>query len=63
LQPILRVLPFAGIVYGPARMFVKPELAFLADLAVRQGISIGVFALAVALVYRVALGRIYSNGG
>jgi ABC-2 type transport system permease protein len=63
LQPILRALPFAGIVYGPARMFVHPELAFLADLVVRQGIAIGVFALAVTLVYRVALARIYSNGG
>ena len=63
LQPILRALPFAGIVYGPARMFVLPDLAFLADLALRQGIAIGVFAVLVALVYRMALGRIYSNGG
>jgi ABC-2 type transport system permease protein len=63
MQPILRALPFAGIVYGPARMFVHPEPAFLADLALRQGIAIGVFAIVVALVYRVALGRIYSNGG
>ena len=63
LQPILRALPFAGVVYGPARMFVHPNLAFLADLAMRQGIAIGVFAIAVAVVYRVALGRIYSNGG
>ena len=45
------------------RMFVHPEPAFLADLAMRQGIAIGVFAIVVALVYRVALGRIYSNGG
>jgi ABC-2 type transport system permease protein len=63
LQPILRALPFAGIVYGPARMFVHPEPAFLADLALRQGIAIGVFALAVAVVYRMALRRIHSNGG
>src|SRR5215207_1193409 len=63
MQPILRALPFAAIVYGPARMFVLPDPAFLADLALRQGIAIGVFAVLVALVYRVALGRIYSNGG
>ncbi len=63
LQPILRALPFAGIVYGPARMFVHPELGFMANLVVRQGIAIGVFAIAVALVYRVALRRIFSNGG
>jgi ABC-2 type transport system permease protein len=63
LQPILRALPFAGIVYGPSRLFVQPDLAFLADLAARQAIAIGVFALAVALVYRAALGRIHANGG
>jgi ABC-2 type transport system permease protein len=62
-QPILRALPFAGIVYGPARMFVQPDAGFLADLALRQGIAIGAFGLAVAAVYRVALGRIHSNGG
>jgi ABC-2 type transport system permease protein len=54
LQPILRALPFAGIVYGPARMFVHPELIFLADLVVRQGIAIGAFAVLVTVVYRVA---------
>ncbi|MDQ2998080.1 MAG: ABC-2 family transporter protein [Chloroflexota bacterium] len=63
LQPILRALPFAGVVYGPARMFVHPELGFMANLVVRQGIAIGVFAILVTLVYRVALGRIFSNGG
>ena len=63
LQPILRALPFASIVYGPARMFVDPDLAFMADLVLRQGIAIGAFALAVAAVYHVALGRIHSNGG
>ena len=63
VQPILRALPFASVVYGPARMFVHPDPAFLADLAARQGIAIGVFALAVVAVYRLALGRIHSNGG
>ncbi|MBK9711805.1 MAG: ABC-2 family transporter protein [Kouleothrix sp.] len=62
-QPILRALPFAGIVYGPARMFVRPDPAFLADLLVRQGLAIGLFALAVALLFRAALGRIHANGG
>jgi ABC-2 type transport system permease protein len=63
LQPILRALPFASIVYGPARLFVHPDAAFLADLVVRQGIAIGAFALVVTAVYRIALGRIHSNGG
>jgi ABC-2 type transport system permease protein len=62
-QPILRALPFASIVYGPARLFVHPDLPFLLDLIVRQGIAIAVLGLAVALVYRAGLGRIHSNGG
>jgi ABC-2 type transport system permease protein len=63
LQPILRALPFASIVYGPARLFVHPDAAFLADLVVRQGIATGAFALIVTAIYRIALGRIHSNGG
>jgi ABC-2 type transport system permease protein len=62
-QPLLRALPFASIVYGPARMFVHPDPAFLADLVLRQGGAIGAFALAVLAIYRVALRRIHSNGG
>ena len=63
LQPILRALPFSSIIYGPARMFVHPEAAFLAGLVLRQGLAIGALALAVALVYRAGLRRIHSNGG
>jgi ABC-2 type transport system permease protein len=63
VQPLLRGLPFASIVYGPARLFVRPDAAFLAGLLVRQGIAILLFALAVALVYRAALQRISANGG
>jgi ABC-2 type transport system permease protein len=63
LQPFLRALPFASIVYGPARMFVHPDPAFLADLLVRQGLACAIFAAAVALVYRAGVRRIHSNGG
>lgn len=63
LQPILRALPFASMIYGPARMFVAPGAAFLAELALRQGTAIVALALAVALVYRAGLRRIHSNGG
>lgn len=63
LQPALRALPFASIVYGPARLFVHADMAFLADLAVRQGAAVALLGLAVALVYRAGLARIHSNGG
>ena len=62
-QPLLRALPFASIVYGPARLFVRPDAAFLADLLLRQGVAIAVLAAAVALVYRAGIGRIHANGG
>jgi ABC-2 type transport system permease protein len=62
-QPVLRVLPFSSIVYGPARMFVNPDLEFLLNLILRQGVSIVILAAIVALVYRVALRRINANGG
>jgi viologen exporter family transport system permease protein len=63
LQPLLRALPFASIVYGPAHLFVQPDPDFLADLALRQAVAILVVALCVALVYRRALRRIHANGG
>lgn len=63
VQPLLRALPFASIVYGPARMFVRPDATFLADLALRQSLAILAAALCVALVYRRALRRIHANGG
>ena len=62
-QPWLRALPFSSIIYGPARMFVHPEAAFLADLALRQAAAIAVLAGIIALVYRAGVRRIHSNGG
>jgi ABC-2 type transport system permease protein len=62
-QPILRALPFSSMVYGPARLFVQPDWAFLVDLLVRQGIAILIFAILIALVYRAAMKRVNANGG
>ncbi|MFN6482668.1 ABC transporter permease [Nostoc sp. DedQUE02] len=62
-QPVLQVLPFASILYGPARLFVHPNLAFASQLLVRQAVAIGVLALLVALVYRTAVKRIHAHGG
>lgn len=61
--PVLKALPFAGMVNGPATAFVRPDLAELAVLLVRQGLSVLVFSLLIALVYRAALRRVFSNGG
>lgn len=63
LQPWLRVLPFANVVYGPARMFVKPDFEALPGLVLNQLVSISVYTILVVVVYRLATRRIFSNGG
>lgn len=62
-QPILHNLPFATVVYGPARLFVHPSLNDAIALLLRQGITLLVLALCVRWVYRIALQRIHANGG
>ena len=62
-QPILKIVPFSSMVYGPAHLFVQPDLAFLGDLLMRQAVAIGVFAVLIAVVYRAAIKRINANGG
>lgn len=63
IQPLLRVLPFSSIVYGPSHLFVSPDALFLRDLIVRQGAAILMFVLFVVLMYRAAVRRIHANGG
>ncbi|MCA9806171.1 MAG: ABC-2 family transporter protein [Cyanobacteria bacterium HKST-UBA02] len=63
MQSWLRVLPFASIVYGPAKMLVAPSTGALAELLVIQSLGIvGVGAL-VAIVYGIASRRVFANGG
>ncbi|KAF3885959.1 MULTISPECIES: ABC transporter permease [Nostocales] len=62
-QPLLKALPFASILYGPARLFVNPDLTFASELLLKQGIAIGVLGLLVTCVYRTAVKRIHANGG
>ena len=62
-QPILRALPFSSIVYGPARMFVRPDLTEFVHLVIRQGLSIAVVSLVVYLVWNSCLKRVFANGG
>ena len=62
-QPILKALPFASIVYGPAQLFVAPNTDFFVEVVAKQAIFSVLYAVVIALVYRVALKRISSNGG
>jgi ABC-2 type transport system permease protein len=62
-QGPLHVLPFASIVYGPARLFVLPNATEFAQVMTNQSIWIVLFSLMVAAVYSVAVKRISANGG
>ncbi|MCB0078162.1 MAG: ABC-2 family transporter protein [Anaerolineales bacterium] len=62
-QPILHALPFASIVYGPARLFAAPDLALLGELLVKQGLFTLLLIGAVAWLYRRGVARIHANGG
>ena len=63
LQPLLRALPFSSVVYGPARLFVAPNLSLFEWLVVHQGLFALTAGLLVALIYRVGLRKVQAHGG
>ena len=63
LQTVALNLPFAWIIYGPARLFVDPSLARLGAVLTQQAIWLAVFGCAVWLIYRWAVARLVVNGG
>ena len=63
VQPWLVWLPFANVAAGPARIFVDPSVGELIVLLLRQWMVAIVFGAIVAAVYRVALRRVFVNGG
>lgn len=62
-QVVLRSLPFAYIVNGPARLFVHPDASALAMVLLNQIVWTAILGFAVAVVYKKALNRIALNGG
>ncbi|HYR90100.1 MAG TPA: ABC-2 family transporter protein [Terriglobia bacterium] len=63
IQPVVRAMPFASILYAPARMFVAPSAPFLMEVILRQFAALALFGLAVAGVQGIAVKRIQANGG
>lgn len=63
LRTVAQALPFAYTVYGPARLFVEPNLARFGWLALGQGVWLAVMGLAVSLLYRQCVKRLTINGG
>lgn len=62
-QPLLKLLPFSSIVYGPAHLLVHPDAFELMFLLVRQSLAIVVVGAFVAWVFQIAVKRVFVNGG
>lgn len=63
LQTFSLNLPFAWIIYGPARLFVEPSLARLGQVLLQQGIWLALIGGTVWILYRRAAARLAINGG
>jgi len=63
LQAISKATPFAYIMYGPARLFVSPELERFVTLLAGQLAWIVSLGLIVTIAYRGGLRRLAINGG
>ena len=63
LQAIAKAMPFASMVYGPARLFVAPSAsAFIATIGM-QAAWILVLGLLLAFFYRRSINLLTVNGG
>jgi ABC-2 type transport system permease protein len=63
VQPILRALPFAAILNAPGRMLVDPTVASLTQCLAQQAAMVGMYGAAAFALHRVALRRLFVNGG
>ena len=63
LRAVAQVLPFAYMLYGPARLFVQPDLNQFGQLIAIQAIWLAVLAGLLAVVYNLGARRLAINGG
>jgi ABC-2 type transport system permease protein len=63
LRAFALALPFASILYGPARLFVSPSLAAFGSLLLVQGLWLALLATVLALAYRRGVTWLTINGG
>jgi len=63
LQPVVRALPFASMIYAPGRMFVDPNVSLLRGSLFVQTFALAVLACIVMAVQSIALRRLFANGG
>ncbi len=63
LQTIAKSLPFAYMMYGPARLFVRPDPALFAQILLGQLLWLAVLGGILALVFSRGMKRLAINGG
>jgi ABC-2 type transport system permease protein len=63
LQSIAKALPFAYMMYGPARLFVTPDLGRFASLLAGQLAWLVAFGGLLSLAYAHGARRLAINGG
>lgn len=63
LQSIAKMLPFAYTIYGPARLFVDPQIERAFGLFIGQILWLAVMSLIVIAFYRKGVMRLNINGG
>jgi ABC-2 type transport system permease protein len=63
LQTISKSLPFAYMMYAPARMFVHPELSLFLQLLAGQFLWLVVLGSLLAFVFSHSVRRLAINGG
>ena len=63
LQTIARVLPFASMTYGPARLFVTPTAELFFGVIALQLMWIVLLGLALTFAYRRGVAYLTVNGG
>jgi ABC-2 type transport system permease protein len=63
LQGVAKSLPFAYMMYGPARLFVRPDLHLFIQIIAGQILWLAVLGGLLALVFRSGMRRLAINGG
>jgi viologen exporter family transport system permease protein len=63
LQSVAKSLPFAYMMYGPARLFVRPDLRLFTQIIAGQMLWLAVLGGLLTLVFSGGMRRLAINGG
>ncbi len=63
LQTVTKALPFAYLMYGPARLFVRPDEALFLQILAGQVVWLAILGSLLWFVYHRALRNLAINGG